>query len=133
MFVGALLVTVRELSDYINEPIDTDEDQAQATQYIRAASAKVRAAGDATWTRWNCPEIAWTVALEAAARGYQNPAGLDVERADTLNLSRHDMFAVGTTLTKEERELLAAETGSGQGIISVSFYRPDTMTESDVQ
>ena len=133
MIPGALLVTVKELSDYINEPIDTDEDQAQATKFIQAASAKVRSAGDSTWSRYNCPEIAWTVCLEAAARGYHNPAGFDTERADTLNQGRSDMFAAGTTLTKEERELLEAEVGFSNGIFSIRFVRPDTVTEDDVQ
>lgn len=129
MIIGSQLVTVRELSDHINEPIESEADKAQARSFIREASANVRSAGDSEWTRLNCPEVAFTIALAAAARGYLNPAGYDSERSDTNNLNRGERATNGTQLTREEKADLKKESGRTNLVTSVRFTRPDRISD----
>lgn len=128
MIIGEPLVVPQELADHLGEQL-SEINQSQARSFIAQASARVRAAGSATWNRTNCPEIAYHICLAAAARGYLNPAGIDSERADSLQFTRNKAATSGTELTELERsELAAAANSSSGGIWSIPISRGDTMT-----
>lgn len=128
MIIGEPLVTTQELADHLGESLTDAVAINQAKSFIAQASARVRAAGSASWNRTNCPEIAYHTCLAAAARGYLNPAGIDSERADSLQLTRSKAATSGTELTELERQELAAAASSGGGIFSVPITRGDIMT-----
>ena len=129
MIIGEPLVTPQELADRLGETFSDAATINQAKAFIAEASARVRAAGSAGWTRTNVPEIAYHICLAAAARGFLNPAGIDSERADSLQITRSKAATSGTELTELERsELAAAAASSRGGIFSIPITRGDIAT-----
>lgn len=131
MIIGEPLVTIQELANHLGES-NSELNQDQAKSFIAQASARVRAAGSFSWDRTNCPEIAYHICLAAAARGYLNPAGIDSERADSLQFSRSKAATSGAELTELERSELAAAAGTRGGIKTLRISRGDVMSNDRI-
>lgn len=129
-----LLASVDQLSQKVG-PITKDDDVALANYCLGLASAWARAYGDPSWTRFGAPEIVRWIVLEAASRGYDNPAGYELERGDMLTLQRQSIAAAGCVFTTEEQKACAAAAflSAGNGISSIRIVRPDTMSDTNIR
>lgn len=119
---------VELLAARIGEPIETEEDMALAEASLSAAWDWVRLYGKPEWSpdEYGTPGIAQTIALSAASRAYQNPAGYTMERADSVTFNRHDTFAQGAELTRAEISALKLAAGSRATVTSVAMTNPET-------
>lgn len=125
------LATVEQLADRVGEEITETEDIALANVMLAAASAQARHHGFSGWTKVGLPEVVQFVVLEAAARGYLNPAGYSMERGDMLTLERGREYTSGVAFTPTEIVLVSG-VGQRGGIISVTLIRPDILTDQVV-
>jgi hypothetical protein len=122
MFLLPALGTVAEVAARVGEEIVDDIDVAQCQMFLDLASAQVRHHGDAWTNPVLAPALARAVTIEAAARGYLNPAGYQVERGDMITFTRADPFAVGSMLTETEIAMLRRYSTRG-GLHSVLLVR----------
>lgn len=115
------LASVAQLADHTSVAIATDEAVALAQSMLVAASARVRAAGSDTWEDFDAPDIAIAVTLDAAARGFLNPAGYQTERGNMVTIIRGDSATEGVALTAGEEELCrVAAGGTGLGVVKIN-------------
>jgi len=115
--------TVADVSRRVGEPIEASEDIALCESLLEIVSEEIRSAG-ADWPEpFLAPAICRTIAIKAAARGYNNPAGYETERGDMLTLYRGTESANGESLTKDEKIAIARSAGYG-GFVSVAVDRP---------
>ena len=125
-----------KLAARIGEAIDTPEDIALAEASLDEAWAWVASYGQETWSSANpsTPPIARTVALAAAARCFQNPAGYLKEAGDQASLERGEDFARGAEPTVQEIAALRRAANSSHSTITSlrlennEMYRPRTIT-----
>ena len=101
------LASPSDLAAFLKVAIDDDD--ASAELVLRLASAQVRQAANLTWLDdegdlADVPEVAFTVCLQAAARGWLNPSGATQSSTGPFQAS----FESGVILTSEEREQIAA-------------------------
>jgi hypothetical protein len=115
--------TVTEVSRRVGEPIEAPEDIALAEALLEIVSEEIRAYGLAWPEPLLAPALCRTIAIGAAARGYNNPALYETERGDMLTLYRGSDAANGEALTKSEKTAIARVAGNG-GVISVPVDRP---------
>lgn len=119
------LATPEQVAARIGEPIESAEEIALAEAMLMEASAWVRHYGGQTWPVINnAPAVAVAITAAAAARGYMNPAGYDMERGDMSTFNRIAEYAAGTQLTKSEIAMLKPFNRQG-GIVSVSTVNAD--------
>lgn len=126
---------VLKLAARIGEVIETPEDLALAEASLDEAWAWVGSYGRDEWHTGNpsTPPIARTVALAAAARCFQNPAGYISEAGDQASLQRSEDFAKGAEPTKQEiAALKRAANASHSTITSLrmqnsEMFRPRTL------
>ena len=123
------LATVEDIADRIGEEITERGDVRMAASFLRLVSAQVRAHGAAWPDPIVAPEVAIAITIEAAARGYLNPEGFDLERGDEITFQRDKVFAVGSTLTDVEIKTIRAAAGK-TGIWSVQMVRDVTVDPS---
>lgn len=90
------------LAARLPEPIETDAEIALADEMLLDASNEARIHGNQMWTPETVPSGVVTIVLQAAARGYMNPAGFSDEAADGTRFSRADEYARGTNFTPSE-------------------------------
>ena len=126
------LASVEDLAERVGEPINTPEDIAMANRMLRYASSQARQAGSLGWTAAFAPDVVVDVVLEAAARGFLNPSGLQMERGDMLSLQRDRDFAKAARLTKEELALIRGSFYGGGGLSSIVLSRPDVMSNQAI-
>lgn len=113
------LATLEQVSARIGEPIESVEEIALAEAMLMEASAWVRHHGGQPWPLSDvAPGVAVAITAAAAARGYLNPAGYDMERGDMSTFNRVSEYAAGTQLTKAEIAMLKTFNRQG-GITSV--------------
>lgn len=120
---------VVKLSARVFEPIETPAELALATECLESAWEWVRIHGALEWDYLDpsTPGIARTVALNAAARCYDNPSGYIEERGDSVQFKRGDDFAKGSELTAAEVAALKRSTNTHKAsIVSVPLSNPDT-------
>lgn len=123
----AALATVERVAARIGEAITEPELIALAQEMLEAASAAVRHYGGQAWPDpEKAPAVAVTITVGAAARGFLNPAGLDMERGDAVTFNRGESFVAGVELTRAEIDMLKPFR-PGRGIVSVGLTNPDTM------
>jgi stage V sporulation protein SpoVS len=118
------LATVERLSARVGEPIATPEEIALAEEVLAEASALVRHYGRAWPDPATTPAVATAITVAAAARGYLNPAGFQMERSDMATFNRVDEYASGCSLTRAEIAALKEYNLSG-GITAIGFSNPD--------
>lgn len=116
--------------------IEEVEDVLLAEKVLTEASDFVRFyAQRDDWTAATAPAIAVTIAVAAAARGYQNPAGFDVERSDMVNFNRADGYSSGAMLTRQEISICRALGRSGNvrsvGLSNCDRPAPRSTTDGD--
>ena len=119
------LASVDQVAARVGELIEDDVDVMLAEACLDEASALVRFYGSQAWlTPEVTPEAAVAIVVAAAARGYQNPAGYDTERADMASFRRGEQYKVGCELTVTEIAMLRDLAG-GSGIISAPLSNPE--------
>lgn len=118
------LASVERLAARVGEPIVSAEEIALAEEVLAEASALVRHYGRAWPDPETTPAVATSITVAAAARGYLNPAGFQMERSDMATFNRIDEYASGCSLTRAEISALKEYNLSG-GITSVGFSNPD--------
>lgn len=118
----AVLPALAPVSDLANLVEDFDEaaDTARAGLKLRQASALVREAAAQTWMTADdppvldvVPEVAWTITLEAAKRGFDNPRGSQSFTIDDFTDRLGDAAVTGVYLTEQETALLGKLRASG--------------------
>lgn len=107
--VANFLAEVRDLADWIGEPITEERDTKRAEMCLRIASALVRTETGRTWdkSKENIPEAATMVTLYCASRVYENREAENSTGIDDWRASREVMEA-GAYLTATERRMLWA-------------------------
>lgn len=119
------LATPEQVAARVGEPIESAEEIALAEAMLMEASAWVRHYGGQSWAVSNVvPGVAVAITAAAAARGYMNPAGYDMERGDMSTFNRIAEYAAGTQLTKAEIAMLKPFNRQG-GVVSVSAVNDD--------
>lgn len=119
------LATPEQVSARVGEPIESDEELNLAEAMLMEASAWVRHYGGQPWPSIEtAPAVAVAITSAAAARGYLNPAGFDMERGDMSTFNRVAEYAAGTQLTKSEITMLKPFNRRG-GLVPVSLVNDD--------
>lgn len=121
--MGAL-ATVHDVAARIGEDISSAEDVALAEAVLNEASEWARFYGDPAWGTTTPPPLAVTIVVAAAARGYLNPSGYDMERGDMVTFNRATAYASGATLTAGEIAVLK-KLARASGIRSVGLVNPE--------
>lgn len=87
----------------IGEPITETTDVLLAESVILEASNQVRFyANQPDWTMSTAHPLAVTIVVAAAARGFLNPSGYDMERGDMVTFNRDKKYVSGADLTTQE-------------------------------
>ncbi len=124
------LVSVADLSDWVGEPIEDDQDQRRAGRVLTYAQTLVLTylnretvpAGE------ELPPAVSNVILQVAARGYTNPMSYANERLDDWGAGGAPVEEMGMYLTATEKRLLAPYVAgvNRTGLGVVGTYRGDS-------
>ena len=123
------LITVEELSDWIGEPI-TNEDEGRARGAISMAFTLIddRTGRDSDyWLENGLPKTVRNIALQVAARGFNNPDSWASEGIDDWRGGGRPVKELGLYLTETEKSLLskfAARRSLGIGTINTTREEP---------
>lgn len=121
------LATVGQIAARIGEAITTAEDVQLAVSVLNEASEQIRHyAQQPYWTAETAPPVAVTIAVAAAARGFLNPSGFDMERGDMVTFNRNKDYVAGAMLTAQEITIIKAlgRTGNVRSAALVNCDRP---------
>jgi hypothetical protein len=119
------LATVGQVAARIGEPISSAEDVQLAASVLNEASEQVRFyAQQPYWTSETAPPVAVAITVAAAARGFLNPSGFDVERGDMVQFNRNKDYVSGAALTAQEITIIKALGRTGN-VRSVSLHNCD--------
>lgn len=125
------LVSVADLSDWVGEPIEDDQDQRRARRVLTYAETLVLTylnretvpAGE------ELPPAVSNVILQVAARGYTNPMSYANERLDDWGAGGAPVEEMGMYLTATEKRLLAPYVAgvnrSGLGVVGTFRDGPE--------
>lgn len=119
------LGTVAKVAARVGEAITTEEEKALAVSMLEEASAQVRLYGLPWVDPETAPAIAVTITVAAAARGYQNPGGLKMERGDAVTFDVDTDYRKGATLTAGEITMLQRAANQRGRVTSVPLTNPD--------
>lgn len=121
--------TVSDLATWLGQTIADDD--ARALLVVTAANGLVAdaAPGSPSWGDDSWPEVARTIAIGAAARGWVNPTGAKRHQQGTGPFSDDKNWdAAGVLLTEEEEGKLAGlglpDVGGVPGLSSVRVVAP---------
>jgi hypothetical protein len=118
----------------VGESITAEEDIALAVSMLEEASAQVRLYGLPWIDPATAPAIAVTITVAAAARGYQNPGGLKLERGDAVSIDVDIDYRKGATLTAGEITMLQRAANQRGRVTSIPLSNPDRfIATSDVR
>jgi hypothetical protein len=109
----------------VGEPITEASDIALAQEMLEEASAQVRLYGLPWVDPATAPAIAVTTAIAAAARGYQNPSGLKMERGDAVTLDVDVDYRKGAALTAGEIKMIQMAANTRSRVTSIPLSNPD--------
>ncbi|WP_146116606.1 MULTISPECIES: hypothetical protein [unclassified Arthrobacter] len=109
----------------MGEPITDPLDVALAVEMLEEASAQVRLYGLPWVDPETAPAIAVTTAIAAAARGYQNPSGLKLERGDAVSLDIDVDYRKGAALTAGEIKMIQMAANTRGRVTSIPLTNPD--------
>lgn len=121
------LATVGQVAARIGEPITTAEDVQLAASVLNEASEQVRFyAQQPYWTAETAPPVAVAITVAAAARGWLNPSGFDMERGDMVTFNRNKDYVSGAALTSQEITIIRAlgRTGNVRSVGLQNCDRP---------
>lgn len=118
------LATIERLSARVGEEIASDEERALAEGVLREASTWVRHYGRPWPDPTVAPAAAVDITIAAAARGYLNPGGFQMERGDSQTFNRLEDYAKGTELTRSEIEVLKPYR-LRSSLVSLALVNPD--------
>lgn len=121
------LGTVSQIAARIGEPITAAEDVQLALAVLDEASEQIRHyAQQPYWTAETAPPVAVTIAVAAAARGFLNPSGFDMERGDMVTFNRNKDYVSGANLMPQEITIIKAlgRTGNVRSVGLHSCDRP---------
>lgn len=119
------LGTVAKVAARVGETITEAKDVALANSMLEEASAQVRLYGLPWEDPATAPAIAVTIAVAAAARGYQNPGGVKLERGDAVSLDVDVDYRKGASLTAGEIQMIRMASNARGRISSVPLTNPD--------
>jgi hypothetical protein len=119
------LGTVARVAARVGEPITEASDIALAQEMLEEASAQVRLYGLPWVDPATAPAIAVTTAIAAAARGYQNPSGLKMERGDAVTLDVDVDYRKGAALTAGEIRMIQMAANTRSRVTSIPLSNPD--------
>lgn len=119
------LGTVARVAARVGEPITDALDVALAEEMLEEASAQVRLYGLPWPDPATAPAIAVTTAVAAAARGYQNPSGLKMERGDAVTLDVDIDYRKGAALTAGEIKMIQMAANVRGRVTSIPLTNPD--------
>lgn len=127
------LGTVAKVAARVGETITTSEEIGLANAMLEEASAQVRFYGLPWEDPDTAPAVAVTITVAAAARGYQNPGGLKMERGDAVSIDVDIDYRKGASLTAGEITMLKSFSARGR-ITSIPLTNPDRfIAASDVR
>jgi hypothetical protein len=118
------LGTVAKVAARVGETITTPEEIGLANAMLEEASAQVRFYGLPWEDPALAPAVAVTITVAAAARGYQNPGGLKMERGDAVTIDVDVDYRKGATLTAGEIQMLKTFNSRGR-VSSIPLSNPD--------
>lgn len=121
------LATVLQVAARIGEPITAPEDVQLAESVLNEASEQIRFyAQQPYWTAETAPKVAVTIAVAAAARGFLNPSGFDMERGDMVTFNRTKDYVSGAALTAQEITIIKGlgRTGNVRSVGLSNSDRP---------
>jgi hypothetical protein len=119
------LATVGQIAARIGEPITDADDVQLAAAVLTEASEQIRYyAQQPFWTAVTAPPVAVTICVAAAARGFLNPSGFDMERGDMVTFNRSKEYVSGANLTPQEITIIKALGRTGN-VRSVSLHNCD--------
>ena len=119
------LATVGQVAARIGEPISLPEDVQLAASVLNEASEQIRFyAQQPFWTAETAPPVAVAIAVAAAARGFLNPSGFDMERGDMVTFNRNKDYVSGAALTAQEITIIRA-LGRQGNVRSVKLQSED--------
>ena len=119
------LGTVARVAARVGEPITDPLDIALAEEMLEEASAQVRLYGLPWVDPATAPAIAVTTAIAAAARGYQNPSGVKLERGDAVSLDIDVDYRKGAALTAGEIRMIQMAANTRGRVTSIPLTNPD--------
>lgn len=109
----------------IGEPIESVDDVKLAEAVLDEASEQIRFYSQQPgWSAATAPPVAVTIAVAAAARGYLNPSGYDMERGDMVTFNRTKEYVSGANLTPSEITIIKALGRTGN-VRSVGLANSD--------
>ena len=119
------LATVGQVAARIGEPISLPEDVQLAASVLNEASEQIRFyAQQPFWTAETAPPVAVAITVAAAARGFLNPSGFDMERGDMVTFNRNKDYVSGAALTAQEITIIKA-LGRQGNVRSVGMTNSD--------
>lgn len=130
------LGTVAQIAARIGEPITDPEDIQLAVAVLNEASEQIRHyAQQPYWTNETAPPVAVTIAVAAAARGFLNPSGFDMERGDMVTFHRREEYVSGASLTPQEITIVKAlgRSGNVRSVGLASSTRPVPRSRTTAQ
>lgn len=105
------LATYERVANKVGEPIEDDESIRLANEMLEEASNWVRFyAGHPEWSAADAPDMAVTITIAAASRGYLNPAGYDKERSDAANFERGESSTWSIAARPDVAEIAVLQT-----------------------
>lgn len=128
------LATVAQVAARIGEPIEGVDDVKLAESVLAEASEQIRFyAQQPSWSAATAPAVAVTICVAAAARGYLNPSGYDVERGDMVQFNRTKEYVSGANLTPQEITICKAlgRTGNVRSVGLSNCDRPAPRSSKD--
>lgn len=128
------LATVVQVAARIGEPIESVDDVKLAESVLDEASEQIRFYSQQPgWAAATAPAVAVTICVAAAARGYLNPSGYDMERGDMVTFNRSKEYVSGANLTPSEITIIKAlgRTGNVRSIGMANRDRPAPRSTTD--
>lgn len=122
-----LLATVEQLAARVGEPIETPAEIALAETMLEYASNQVLLHGSASWAPETLPGLVRSIVIEAAGRGYQHPAGLQMERADSVTFNVDEEWLRSAELTDAQIKLVRRAATKRGTVRSLSTSRSNRL------
>lgn len=123
------LATPAEVAKRVQETPTDQVDIDLIAVLLDIVSADVRSYGS-----WPdpilAPDVVKAIVIKAAARGYMNAGGYQLERGDMLTLQRSDLFAEGESLSVAEIRALQRAAGTTGSVVSVPAQRDVVPSDS---